>query len=156
MRVLIISANWSGLVTPIVEEIRKQGHEVDYLDYDFLVDFKYFNFFDRIQSKLFNVLYTEAYKNIRVDEQIECCLRGFFYNRPHYDLTVLTNPSFFNDTHFGYIKNNSKRLVLNLWDSLDKMPGNQSKIEYFDAIRSFDPIDCERYGFIPTTNYFQS
>lgn len=154
MRVLVVSTDWSGLVSPIVDEIRQQGHIVEYLDHSILADFSYFNYFDRIQSKIFNVFSGEKYKHLRTEEQIESTLRGFFYGKDVYDLAVFTNPDIFNERHFKLFKNNSRKLVLNLWDSLERMPKNRSKLHFFDVIRSFDPVDCKNMGFIPTTNYF--
>ncbi len=156
MRVLVVSTDWSGLVSPIVKEIQKQGHVVDYLDHSILANFSYFNYFDRIQSKFFNVFSGKQYKHLRTEEQIESTLRGFFYGKECYDLAVFTNPDIFNERHFKLFRNSAKKLVLNLWDSLERMPNNKSKLHFFDVVRSFDPVDCEQMGFLPTTNYFHS
>lgn len=154
MRILIVSTDWSGLISPIIDEIKRQGHEVDYLDHSVLSDFKYFNKIDRIQSKAFNFLSNKKYKHLRTEEQIEFSLRGFLHCKDKYDLAIFTNPDIFNDVHFSLFRKGARKLILNLWDSLERMPNNKQKIKFFDIVRSFDPIDCGNFGFIPTTNYF--
>ncbi len=37
------------------------------------------------------------------------------------------------------------KLCLNLWDSVDNIPGVTDKFKYFDTLHSFDPNDCEKY-----------
>lgn len=37
------------------------------------------------------------------------------------------------------------KLCLNLWDSVDNIPGVTEKFKYFDTLHSFDPEDCKRY-----------
>lgn len=37
------------------------------------------------------------------------------------------------------------KLCLNLWDSVDNIPGITGKFKYFDTMHSFDRNDCERY-----------
>lgn len=37
------------------------------------------------------------------------------------------------------------RLCLNLWDSVDNIPGVAEKFKYFDTLHSFDRNDCEKY-----------
>ncbi|MBO4484447.1 MAG: capsular biosynthesis protein CpsH [Lachnospiraceae bacterium] len=37
------------------------------------------------------------------------------------------------------------KLCLNLWDSVENIPGIKKKFKYFDALHSFDSDDCEKY-----------
>lgn len=37
------------------------------------------------------------------------------------------------------------KLCLNLWDSVDNIPGVTDKFKFFDTLHSFDLNDCERY-----------
>lgn len=37
------------------------------------------------------------------------------------------------------------KLCLNLWDSVDNIPGIAKKFKYFDTLHSFDLNDCEKY-----------
>lgn len=37
------------------------------------------------------------------------------------------------------------KLCLNLWDSVDNIPGVTEKFKYFDTLHSFDLNDCEKY-----------
>ncbi len=38
------------------------------------------------------------------------------------------------------------KLCLNLWDSIDNIPGITDKFKYFDTLHSFDPKDCKKYN----------
>lgn len=154
MRILVVSTDWSGLISPIIDEMRAQGHYVDYLDHSMLSNFCYFNAFDKIQSKIFNLFSSGKYKHLRTNEQVECTLRGFFCYREPYDLALFTNPDIFNEQHFKIFRANSKKMFLNLWDSLDRMPKNKLKLHFFDVVRSFDPVDCSSLNLLPSINYF--
>ena len=37
------------------------------------------------------------------------------------------------------------KLCLNLWDSVENIPGIEKKLKYFDTLHSFDLNDCERF-----------
>lgn len=152
-RVLIISTDWSGLVTPIVNEMRCQGNEVDYIDHSILSNFKYYGFFNKFQSKVNNILTNYAYKKKRTEEQITCTLIGFFHCRKKYDAIIFTNPDIFNDEHFDIFRKYADNLILNLWDSLQRMPRNIDLIDKFDVVLSFEPLDCDKYGLISIANY---
>ena len=36
------------------------------------------------------------------------------------------------------------KMCLNLWDSIDNIPGVTKKFKYFDTMHSFDPVDCKK------------
>ena len=40
------------------------------------------------------------------------------------------------------------KMCLNLWDSVDNIPGIKEKFEYFDTLHSFDPVDCRKYKIL--------
>ncbi|MEH0373147.1 hypothetical protein [Vibrio mimicus] len=152
-RILVISTDWSGLVTPIVSEIRDQGNEVDYIDHGLLSNFQYYGLFNKLQSKINNVLSDYSYKKKRTEEQITCTLLGFFHCREKYDAIIFTNPDIFNDDHFTIFREHASKLILNLWDSLERMPRNIKVIDKFDVVLSFEPLDCDKYGLVSITNY---
>jgi hypothetical protein len=51
------------------------------------------------------------------------------------------------------MKQHCDKMVLSLWDSLNRMPQNGTDLDRFDVIFSFEPEDCRRHGFIQTYNY---
>ena len=53
MRILFICPDWAGLATPIVKEMRRQGHNVTLLDHSDFSDFSYFNKTHRLLSKCY-------------------------------------------------------------------------------------------------------
>ena len=40
------------------------------------------------------------------------------------------------------------KLCLNLWDSVENIPGVTKKFKYFDTLHSFDLNDCEKYSIL--------
>jgi len=47
----------------------------------------------------------------------------------------------------------SKKAILLLWDSQDKIPTAKETIEMFDTVYSFDKEDCDKYGFQKIENF---
>ncbi|WP_240207252.1 hypothetical protein [Vibrio sp. CyArs1] len=153
MKLLFICPDWADLATPIVEELRRQGHEVTHLDTSDLADFHYYSKPHRVMSKMLDLVSKEKYKHQRTEEQIYWSLKGVFKGSGKYDAIICTEPNIFNQQHFTLMKQHSGKLVLSLWDSLNRMPQNGTDLDQFDVIFSFEPEDCQRHGFIQTYNY---
>ncbi|SON51033.1 hypothetical protein [Vibrio tapetis] len=153
MNILFICPDWANLASPIVSEMRRQGHDVIHLDHSDFADFRYYNKTHRLLSKAFDLIASSKYKHLRTKEQISFSLRGFFNHRQRFDIILMTEPNFFGDEHFDLFEKNTDKLVLSLWDSLERMPRNGTHLERFSPIFSFEPTDCEKHGFIRSYNY---
>jgi hypothetical protein len=153
VKLLFICPDWADLATPIVEALRQQGHEVIHLDSGDLANFNYYSKQHRVVSKVLDLMSTNKYKHQRTEEQIYWSLKGLFNGVEHFDAIICTEPNVFNLQHFTLMKQHCDKMVLSLWDSLNRMPQNGTDLDKFDVIFSFEPEDCRRHGFIQTYNY---
>lgn len=152
MKILLIGVNNSGLVLPIVEEMRRQGHEVCYLENGEISCYEYLYPAERLLNSLAKGVLGRNLKRERRWLATTQFLNGFLKDR-HFDLTILTNPDIYTAEHLAMLKRCTGRLVCHLWDSAGRMPGNLHCIEQFDRVMSFDPKDIRERGFTAVTNY---
>ena len=153
MKVLVVGVNTSGLVMPIVEAMRHQGHDVMYLENGEISNYEYLHAGERFANAVAKGLFGRNIKTERRWLAANQFLNGFLKDR-YFDLTIFTNPDIYNVEHLALLKKHSRRLVCHLWDSADRMPENLKHIDMFDRVMSFDPKDISQYGFIEVSNYF--
>ncbi len=153
MKILVIGVNTSGLVMPIVDEMRHQGHDVTYLENGEISHYRYLYPAERIANVIAKGLFRRNLKKERSTLATTQYLKGFLHDR-HFDLVILTNPDIYSSDHLDMLKKSCGRLVCHLWDSADRMPGNLRHISKFDRVMSFDPKDIREYGFTAVTNYY--
>lgn len=153
MKILFICPNWAGLARPIVDEMRRQHHEVVHLDHSDFSDFSYADRTHRILAKAYQVLTKKSYKHYSTEKQITRTINSFFLAREPFDMVIMTEPNLFSREQLTLIKNHSNTLVASLWDSLTKSPSNGANLDLFDTVFSYDIEDCEKFGFIKVNNY---
>jgi hypothetical protein len=153
MKILVIGFNVSGLVIPIVDEMRKQGHDVTYLENGEISHYRYLHPAERVANVLAKGIFRRNLKKERSALATTQYLKGFILDR-YFDLAILTNPDIYSDAHLDLLKKCCGRLVCHLWDSAGRMPGNLRHISKFDRVMSFDPKDIREHGFTAVTNYY--
>jgi len=156
MRVLFICPDWAGLATPIVNEMRKQGHSVTLLDHSDFSSFSYFNKTHRVLSKCYQIFTGENYKHRQTCLEIARTIDSFCIDREKFDAVIMTEPSLFEREHLQLLKQHCHRLVATLWDSLTKSPKNKQNLDLFDTVFSYDEEDCRQYDLIKINNYIDS
>jgi len=72
---------------------------------------------------------------------------------PQYEYLVVNRPDIINDEILAKAFNKSKKKILLLWDSLEKIPISEDLIAKFDEKYSFDSWDCSKYGFKKIENF---
>ncbi|RNM03585.1 hypothetical protein [Dickeya undicola] len=153
MRLLFICPNWADLATPIVAEMKRQGHDVIHIDHCDLSTFSYFDSRHKIIAKCYKAITGKNYKRLVLDNQIKLGLHNFFIGREPFDAIIMTEPKLFNQQHLEILHRHGKKLVATLWDSLKKAPNNALYLNQFDHVLSFDSEDCDQFHFAKITNY---
>ncbi|ACT04937.1 hypothetical protein Dd1591_0044 [Dickeya chrysanthemi Ech1591] len=153
MRLLFICPDWANLATPIVTEMKRQGHDVIHIDHCDLSTFSYFDSRHRIVAKIYKTITGKNYKRLVLDNQIKLGLHNFFIGREPFDAIIMTEPKLFNKQHLEILRRHGKKLVATLWDGLKKAPSNGLHLSEFDHVLSFDSEDCEQFHFAKITNY---
>jgi len=152
MNILLIGTDWSGLISPIVDEISNQNHDITFVDHGDFPAFSYVNELERVADIVSRVFLRYKTKQVRSGWDISSFLSGLFYGR-YFDAVILTNPDIFSREDLSLMRRHSKSLVINLWDSVSRIPGNIKHQDLFDVVLSFDDDDVKKYGFVPTTNF---
>ena len=70
-----------------------------------------------------------------------------------YEYLIVNRPDIIGDEILAKAISKSKKTVLLLWDSLDKIPINKDLVAKFDKKFSFDSWDCSEYGFKKIENF---
>ncbi len=154
MKVLFISSYLFGYLDYVVDEMKRQGHEVTYLNYD-KPPFEYI-----YQSK-FQHFFSGVKKLAGVNEKKEFRHRFLKKNLKDqtFDKTIIIHGQYLLDKSHRFLKSISGEYIAFLFDGLGKMPRQRNIVPFFDKIYSYDPEDCEKEGFhfltnyIPTENY---
>jgi len=152
MKILLIGIN-SALLTPMVDEMRRQGHEVTCLENGEISRYSYLHPIERITNHIAKSIFKRNLKRERSVLSSTQFLDGFLREK-YFDLTILTNPDIYSAEHLAMLRKCSNKLVCHLWDSISRIPGNLKHINEFDRVMSFDPNDINKYGFTEVTNYF--
>lgn len=127
--------NFYNYEVKIKEELKKLGHIVD-LICDVPDNFT-------TVSKLCNKKYVYSY----VQKHQKKLLKQ--RENENYDLVLVIVGRFLTTDFFETLKNRNKatRFVLYLWDDVARVENFEAVKEYYDAVFSFDPIDCKNEGF---------
>lgn len=148
MKILLISSYIFGYMDFAVEEMKKQGHDVDVLYYeDKPLRFEYRNFLHRVESGVYKIFGKNA-KHLAREKALKSSLKG-----KNYDVTLMIHGQYLNHATHRFLKSISKRYIAYFFDSLAKMPKQKKIAHHFDTVFSYEPIDCKTQGYQFITNF---
>lgn len=134
-KILFFSPAFFKYENMITNKMREMGAEVDMYDVRSVT-----SAFDRallkISPKIFKRQSQKYYENI-INKQI-----GKDYD---FILIVKCDMTPVNVLQRFRTEYPNAKLCLNLWDSVENIPGITNKFKYFDTLHSFDLNDCEKY-----------
>lgn len=154
MRILLISSYIFGYMDFAVEEMQRQGHEVEVFYYEQEpLSFSYKNIGHKITAGMGKLFGRNAKTKSR-ENSLKAELRD-----ESFDYTLIIHGQYLNHETHVFLKSISRRYVAYFFDSIKKMPAQKKIMHHFDKVFSYEPEDCQKYGFefitnfIPTTNY---
>lgn len=140
-----------------VEEMKRQGHEVEVYYYDKPpFEFRYKNLGHKTLSGISKIFGSNERKNHRTN-----FLKNQLKNK-RFDKTLVVHGQYLDDKAHTFLKSISGDYIAFFFDSLTKMPRQRNIVQFFDKIYSYEPIDCQNEGFkfltnfIPTENFRSS
>jgi hypothetical protein len=71
-----------------------------------------------------------------------------------YKQILIIRPDVFSNRHLQMLRDRTDCFIAYYWDTIDIIPRKQDIIHYFDKIVSFDPSDCNKYGFEFQPNFY--
>lgn len=128
------------------------NYEVHLLVYDDYHFKGYENYGERIYSFVRKLLKMERYKDIVFHRNIRDSLIRFPDN--FFDLYLGIRPDFMEDYVLDVIRKIAKKTMAYYWDSVVRAPRFRAIEQYFDTIFSYDPYDCDMYGYTFLTNFY--
>lgn len=109
----------------------------------------YKNFGDRIVNFLSKVFLG---KNLKPEMKKKSFINAID-KFEEYEYLIVNRPDIISATVLEKALSKSKKTILLLWDSLEKIPIAENIIALFDKIYSFDPEDCDKYNFSKIENF---
>lgn len=146
MKICVISYDFWGYDQYIVGALRAKHINAHHIK---IADVTYANFSERAANAVSKIFLN---KNLKAEKRQKFVLDSL-ETLGHQDQILVLNPDTFDLSTLQQIRKYSDRLITYLYDSLDRIPVDQNKLNLFDKIFSFDSIDTQRYGFEKLTNY---
>ncbi len=148
-QLLFIAPDYYGF-NEVVSDGLKKYSDYTVIDINATLPFQYKNIGERIYNFFLKFFLKKNIKNIRKGRHIRETISQ--YNK--FDLLVVNRPDVLDIDDLKLALRKSKRSVCLLWDSIEKIPTQEQYLSFFDKILSFDPEDCESFGFTPITNFY--
>lgn len=144
-KVLIIAPQYMGYIVKVADNL-KEINTVAVTDIH-IPKYKYKGLFSRIQnffwkcfSKDLKFTYRAKYINSIIGDE-------------KYDIILLIRPDMLDFDTLRHLKSKTKLLKAYFFDGAYRFPRQIETIPFFDKIYSFEPEDCEEFGFLPITNF---
>ena len=145
MKICVISFDFWGYDTHIVEILKEKGIEANHIKIGAV---SYENFGERL-TNLFSKVFLG--KNLKYQKRQKFVIEQLD-KLGHQDQILVLNADTFDHSTLEYMKKCTNRFITFLYDNLDRCPV-QDKLHFFDKIYSFDDKDIEKHGFERLTNY---
>ncbi|MBB1275932.1 hypothetical protein [Pseudoalteromonas sp. SR43-3] len=140
MKVLLFSPDTFGYYKKIISVMESKGHSVDWINHIYVK-----SNFDRVRSRLMPSFTSKLAEKYFINE---------INWQGDYELIIVIKGEGLSECLLDKMKQSfsKAKFVYYLWDSLSNVKGARGKFKYFDAIKSFDRIDCqniENLAYLP-------
>lgn len=98
------------------------------------------NFFLKKTQKNLKLTYRDEYIRNKIDNT-------------KYNIILILRPDQLSDKTLKYLKTRTHLLKTYLFDGINRYPKQLKSIKYFNEVYSFEPSDCEKFGFTHITNF---
>lgn len=148
MKIAIISFDFFGFDSCIIEELNKRGVIASQIDIS-KFEYKYNSIFHRISNFLTKLFFRKNFKKIEMEKHILTQLQILGKQ----DIILSIRPdSISKKTHLE-IKKWCNKYISYLYDSTNLYPIDNLLNEVFDKIYTFDKHDAKKYNFELISNY---
>lgn len=138
MKILFVTIHFGEYINEIVREMKNNGNSVDIIYTDnYLINPAYFIY--KITKGRFQIITDIEYQKRKFAK----------YEKENYDVIFTLVGRGIDEKLFGNFLQSQKKAykVLYLWDDVKRISEFERIKKFYDKIYSFDPKDCERYGF---------
>lgn len=135
-RIVIVAPSFFGYRDAIASELKGNGYEV--LQLETRISDNYF----------FKILFRTPFLIKIFKRKIRCLferqLKEILDFNPK--KVIYISPEVVSNTNVTCLNSLGIDTILYLWDSLENKPSIEKKLSGFNKVKSFDPVDCEKYN----------
>ncbi|WP_411972299.1 hypothetical protein ACLCDV_22830 [Sphingobacterium sp. Lzh-3] len=148
-KLLFIAPNYYGFNEVVYNGLRSFS-EYEVIEIDSTKPYKYKNISERVYN-----FFLKKFRGLNLKKvKSEFYLQKSIEKYEQYDLLLINRPDLLTKHALETAVSRSKKSKAILWDSIEKIPQSNEFLSKFDAVLSFDPADCYKYGFTPITNFY--
>lgn len=144
-KALIIAPDFLGYVQKITDNLKK-NKTIEVTDIC-VPQYEYPNFFTRSLNFFLK----------KISRDVKFNYRGNYVNQiignKHYDVVLIIRPDLFSVKIIKELSTRTPLFKTYFYDGAYRYPRKFKMLKFFNEIYSFEPSDCEKFGFIPITNY---
>lgn len=152
-KILLITTKLFGYEKLIIEELKRNGYEVDFFDYALDKRAR-----DKINPflKILNNIYYRRLKNINLKDKYEEKHRNKRIKllNKKYDIIIKIGNFYLDESTLILLKNIGSYRILHHWDTIESEEKFLNEKKYFNKISSFDKEDCYKYHLKYLANFY--
>jgi hypothetical protein len=151
--ILIVGQDTVGILDIILEGISQYtSFTYSYFNFELIwKKFHYRNTWHRIENFISKNTAGINMKKQFYEEQVINHLNQL---QSRYKMIFVIRPDLLSNNHLQLLKSKTKCLVAYYWDPVEFFPRKLDIRNYFNKIFSFNPPDCEKYGFEFIPNFY--
>lgn len=157
MKILLMIQNVYSYGDKIIEELEKQGHNVEIFD----ISLSKYERARKIKNpfiRIYNDRYLKKYKGINLKDELEGkeILKDLYKIDKKYDIFLKIGCVWLAENVLKYLKEKVPLLISHHWDSSIRMDRCKIDLEkkYFNKVSSFDKEDVKRYNLFYLPNFY--
>ncbi|MGZ3852146.1 MAG: hypothetical protein ACXVBX_05095 [Flavisolibacter sp.] len=150
---LIVTADSMNIMEVFQDTLAScPGFTFDSLDNNTIrKSFHYKNFRQRTYNFFLKNTTGQNVKHTFYNSEIEKVIAGL---DQYYKQILIIRPDLLSDHYLQLLRNRTNCFIAYYWDTIDIVPRKKDIVHYFDRILSFDPADCNKYGFEFQPNFY--
>ena len=145
-KIVVISLDYWNYDKHIIHCLQLRGIESQHIN---LGDYKHPSFAERLKNFFYKLFLQKNLKKIKRQEYVVERLKKLGIQ----DQVLVINPDLISKEFHLKIKENTKKYIAYLYDSLARYPVEGINDGIFDEVYSFDDHDVRNYGLKKTTNF---
>jgi hypothetical protein len=149
MKITLISLDVLGINNEIYKALKRLGYDdVKHINfYSFI--YKYPSIYHRLKNFFLKTFFNYDIKKEHLSKEI----LNILSKDEKQDKILMLNSNFLLPHIIKKIKPHTNELIAFFNDNVERIPKIKKVAPYFDKVYSFEPYDCEKYGYNFLTNY---
>tara|TARA_R100000935_G_scaffold31937_1_gene52465 strand:+ start:1186 stop:2121 length:936 start_codon:yes stop_codon:yes gene_type:complete len=149
LKISIISPFTFGYIEALVEKISAQpNYKVTFINIS-NIQFHYSNLSERLNNFLLKLFLNRNLKSENIENEIESRIK----QEAKQNYILIIRPDKFSRNHLKFLKTNTEKLIVYLFDAIASIPDQLKNLDLFDEVYSYELEDVTVYNFKFITNF---